>query len=206
MADRHRQRIRSVRPGQIDPRQQQLHHVLNLHLVGVADPDHRLLDRVWGVFRHRDTLLRDLERSRNLHEQGLVSDEDFEAVRRESEDAIQAAALAELELSRTLIRAPFAGVIVQRYLDVGAMVADGAKRAAARRILDSSTFTSAEEVAKREVGEELHRSSLACFFLGARRDTHALDLDQEEVDTQNERRDGRQDGDVPAVKARQRAA
>ena len=75
----------------------------------------------------RDTLLRDLERSRNLHEEGLVSDEDFESVRRQSQDAMQAAALAELELSRTMIRAPFAGVIVRRYLDVGATVADGSE-------------------------------------------------------------------------------
>ncbi|MCZ6745852.1 MAG: efflux RND transporter periplasmic adaptor subunit, partial [Acidobacteria bacterium] len=75
----------------------------------------------------RDTLLRDLERSRNLHEEGLVSDEDFEDVRRRSQDAMQGAALAELELSRTMIRAPFAGVIVRRYLDVGATVADGSE-------------------------------------------------------------------------------
>ena len=75
----------------------------------------------------RDTLVRDLERSRNLHQDGLVSDETFEAVRRQSEDAVQAAALAELELSRTIIRAPFAGVIVRRHLDVGATVADGSE-------------------------------------------------------------------------------
>jgi len=75
----------------------------------------------------RETLLRDLERSRNLHAEGLVSDEDFESVRRQSEDAGQAAALAELVLSRTIIRAPFAGVVVRRYLDVGATVADGSE-------------------------------------------------------------------------------
>ncbi|TDI45097.1 MAG: efflux RND transporter periplasmic adaptor subunit, partial [Acidobacteria bacterium] len=75
----------------------------------------------------RDTLIRDLERSRSLHEKGLVSDEDFEDVRRRFLDAEQAAALAELEFSRTMIRAPFAGVIVRRYLDVGATVADGSE-------------------------------------------------------------------------------
>lgn len=73
----------------------------------------------------RDTLLNDLERSRNLHRQGLVSDEDFEDVTRRADDAVQAAALAELELSRTIIRAPFAGVIVRRHLDVGTTVSDG---------------------------------------------------------------------------------
>jgi membrane fusion protein (multidrug efflux system) len=72
-----------------------------------------------------ETLQRDFERTRNLHGQGLVSDEEFETVRREAEDAEHAAALAELELSRTMIRAPFSGVIVTRHLDVGTTVNDG---------------------------------------------------------------------------------
>ncbi len=71
------------------------------------------------------TLRRDFERARTLHGEGLVSDEEFEAVRRQAEDADQAAALAELELSRTVIRAPFAGVVLRRHLDVGGTVRDG---------------------------------------------------------------------------------
>ena len=73
-----------------------------------------------------DTKQREYERARNLHSQGLVSDEEFETRRREAEDAQQAALLAELTLSRTVIRAPFGGLIVKRYLDPGATVSDGA--------------------------------------------------------------------------------
>ncbi len=72
----------------------------------------------------RDTRQRESERSRELHSQGMVSDEDFETRRRELEEAIHAAALADLNLSRTLIRAPFEGIILKRHLDVGATVAD----------------------------------------------------------------------------------
>ena len=72
-----------------------------------------------------DTLKRDLERSETLYQEGLLSDEAVEQVRRDAGDARQASALAELELSRTIITAPFDGVIVRRFLDVGATVADG---------------------------------------------------------------------------------
>jgi membrane fusion protein (multidrug efflux system) len=73
----------------------------------------------------RDTLMRDFERARRLHEDGLVSDEEFETNRREAEDAQHAAALAELELSRTIIKSPFSGIILTRHIDVGATVSDG---------------------------------------------------------------------------------
>jgi len=72
-----------------------------------------------------DNLRRDLARSETLYNEGLISDEAVEEVRREAADAEQASALADLELSRTIITAPFAGVIVLRYLDVGATVTDG---------------------------------------------------------------------------------
>ncbi|MDX1503531.1 MAG: efflux RND transporter periplasmic adaptor subunit [Thermoanaerobaculia bacterium] len=67
----------------------------------------------------------EFERIQRLHRQELVSDEQFETARRDAEDAANAAALAELELARTVIRAPFAGVILTRHLDPGATVADG---------------------------------------------------------------------------------
>lgn len=73
----------------------------------------------------RDTLARELERATRLHAQALLSDEEFEVTRREAADAGHAASLAELELSRTTIRAPFAGTIVTRHLDAGANVSDG---------------------------------------------------------------------------------
>ena len=73
----------------------------------------------------RDTQRREFERIGNLRDQDLVSEEQFETARREAEDAENAAALAELELSRTIIRAPFSGIVISRHLDVGATVADG---------------------------------------------------------------------------------
>jgi RND family efflux transporter MFP subunit len=41
------------------------------------------------------------------------------------EESKHESALADLELSRTIIRAPFSGIIVKRHLDVGATVNDG---------------------------------------------------------------------------------
>jgi membrane fusion protein (multidrug efflux system) len=68
---------------------------------------------------------REYERAEQLHSQGLLSEEAYETARREHREARQAAALAELNLSRTVIRAPFSGRILTRHLDVGATVVDG---------------------------------------------------------------------------------
>lgn len=73
----------------------------------------------------RDTRRRELARVEALHSQGLTSDEEYETRRREAEETRHAAALAELTLARTVIRAPFGGVVLRRHLDVGATVADG---------------------------------------------------------------------------------
>ncbi len=73
----------------------------------------------------RDTRVRELERVKELFDQKLVPEEEFEAKGREAEDAEQAMALAELELARTVIRSPFAGMLLHRHLDVGATVSDG---------------------------------------------------------------------------------
>jgi RND family efflux transporter MFP subunit len=73
----------------------------------------------------RDTKRREFQRAMELHGQGLMSDEEFETVRREAEETKQDAAMAELILSRTVIRAPFTGRILTRHLDVGATVTNG---------------------------------------------------------------------------------
>ncbi len=73
----------------------------------------------------RDIKRRELSRAKELHEKGLLSDADFERILREAREAEQAAALAALELSRTVIRAPFAGRILRRHLDEGSNVSDG---------------------------------------------------------------------------------
>ena len=72
-----------------------------------------------------DTLQAEFERTESLFEQELVSQDAFEKKRREVRDASQAAALARLELDRTVVGAPFAGVVLERHLDVGNTVADG---------------------------------------------------------------------------------
>ena len=68
---------------------------------------------------------RDFARISGLHERGLSSLDAFEASRTEAQDASHALELAELELYRTVIRAPIAGIVVTRHLDVGATVSDG---------------------------------------------------------------------------------
>ncbi len=68
---------------------------------------------------------REFERAEKLHAQQLLSDEAFETARRESVDSKHMADLAELLLSRTVIRATFAGRVLTRHLDVGATVSNG---------------------------------------------------------------------------------
>jgi len=72
-----------------------------------------------------ETKRRELERAETLHEQGLMSDEEYETTRREAVEALHIAELAELTLSRTVIRATFGGRVLTRHLDPGATVNDG---------------------------------------------------------------------------------
>jgi len=73
----------------------------------------------------RDNQRREFERAQRLHDQGLVSEEEFETTRREAEEARHTADLAELMLERTVIRASFSGTVLRRHLDVGGTVNDG---------------------------------------------------------------------------------
>ncbi|HXV74948.1 MAG TPA: efflux RND transporter periplasmic adaptor subunit [Candidatus Polarisedimenticolaceae bacterium] len=68
---------------------------------------------------------REYARAESLHAQGLLSEEEYETTRREAVELRHAAELAELNLSRTVIRATFAGQVLTRHLDPGATVADG---------------------------------------------------------------------------------
>jgi membrane fusion protein (multidrug efflux system) len=72
-----------------------------------------------------ETKRRELERAESLHAQDLMSEEAFETTRREAVEAEHTAALAELTLSRTVIRATFAGRVLTRHVDVGATINDG---------------------------------------------------------------------------------
>ncbi len=72
-----------------------------------------------------ETRHRELERAEKLHTQSLLSEEEYETTRREAVDSQHGADLAELTLSRTIIRATFTGRVLTRYIDVGATVSDG---------------------------------------------------------------------------------
>ena len=92
-------------------------------LAYLEDDEQRIeFDRATTV---RETLVREHDRARRLHEQDLMSEEEFETIRRGWEEAVHAADLAELLLSRTVIHAPFNGLILRRHLDVGATVSNG---------------------------------------------------------------------------------
>jgi membrane fusion protein (multidrug efflux system) len=72
-----------------------------------------------------DNQRREAERAETLHSQSLLSQEEYEVARREAVDSKHVAELAELTLSRTVIRATFSGQVLTRHLDVGATVGDG---------------------------------------------------------------------------------
>lgn len=92
-------------------------------LAHLEDDEQRIeLDRTRTAFEIEQ---REFQRARQLVDDELLSNEDFETARRELEEAKQALARAELEMTRTVIRAPFAGQILVRHLDVGATVQDG---------------------------------------------------------------------------------
>ncbi|MEW6744726.1 MAG: efflux RND transporter periplasmic adaptor subunit [Planctomycetota bacterium] len=78
----------------------------------------------------RATVIRELKqrafgRVDGLRADGMVSDNDYDNSVRELKEAEHAFSLALLAVQRTKITAPFAGTILERYLDVGATVADG---------------------------------------------------------------------------------
>lgn len=70
-----------------------------------------------------ETTKRALERMERLGTMRPLAE--LETAQRDFEEAKHRAALAELELSRTVIRAPFAGRVLKRYVDLGATVSDG---------------------------------------------------------------------------------
>lgn len=65
------------------------------------------------------------ERVQKMFAQDLVSAEEFEAVKSDLLAAESARELAELELSYTKVRSPFAGRIVRRFVDPGQTVSNG---------------------------------------------------------------------------------
>ena len=92
-----------------------------------------LLHIVDDEYRYRATMARvDLEkqqarlaRAEKIFGQGLSSAEDFDAIRTDKASAEAALELAKLELSYTLVRAPFAGHVVRRLVDQGQTASNG---------------------------------------------------------------------------------
>jgi membrane fusion protein, multidrug efflux system len=72
-----------------------------------------------------DMKLSEEARFEELHGEGAVSQNDLDAARQAAQAARNALATTELRLSRTVVRAPFAGVVARRHLDQGATVSDG---------------------------------------------------------------------------------
>lgn len=65
------------------------------------------------------------ERVKQMVEGDLVSAEEFEGARSDVQSAEAQKGLAELQLSYTRVKAPFAGRVVERLVDQGQMVTDG---------------------------------------------------------------------------------
>ncbi len=86
--------------------------------------------RLWAAARRRADIevrdaARDLKRWRELEKTGAVSASDYEAIQRRQEAAEIAREEAEVMLSQCEVRAPFAGVIVDRLVEVGDYANEG---------------------------------------------------------------------------------
>jgi len=70
-------------------------------------------------------LEKSIERSRLLKEQRALSDEEFDAQTAELSGALAQLRLAEWNLERSVLRAPFAGYVLDRHVEVGQVVGGG---------------------------------------------------------------------------------
>jgi len=76
---------------------------------------------------NRELARRDFERYERLHKEGAVSASSFEAARLKFADADADLVAARRRLDDTAIKAPFAGVVTSRLVEVGDLVQPGAK-------------------------------------------------------------------------------
>jgi len=93
-------------------------------VLAVLEDDEQKIEQDRTAFA-AETKEREFARAQKLHEQGLLSDEEYETTRRDTEEARQNAEMASLMFERTRIRASFGGRITKRYLDVGNTVSSG---------------------------------------------------------------------------------
>lgn len=76
---------------------------------------------------NRALALRDFERYERLHKEGAVPESSFEAMKLKLADADADLVAARRRLDDTAIKAPFAGVVTSRLVEVGDLVQPGAK-------------------------------------------------------------------------------
>ncbi len=67
-------------------------------------------------------LEKEYERLKHVHEKGILSAQEFEAMANRLEEARANVEIAQLNLSHTQVRAPFSGRLTRRYLDEGANI------------------------------------------------------------------------------------
>lgn len=90
----------------------------------------RIDDRLWEAARKRAAIEardaeRDLKRWKELEKSGAVSASDYEGIQRRKESAEIALEEAEVMAAQCAVRAPFAGVIVERGVEVGDYANEG---------------------------------------------------------------------------------
>jgi len=88
------------------------------------------------------------ERTRALHDENSVSGQEMLIAHTQSEQAAAQAEIARLRYQRAAISAPFAGVVAERYVELGEYVAPGSRVA---RVVDPFTLKLVGSVTDREV-------------------------------------------------------
>jgi RND family efflux transporter MFP subunit len=78
-----------------------------------------------GAEAQRRVAAADLQRMRNLFQEGAVSERDVEGAEAQLKAAEAGAAAAQKRLDESTVRAPFAGVVARRFLQAGDRTADG---------------------------------------------------------------------------------
>ncbi|MCO5171724.1 MAG: efflux RND transporter periplasmic adaptor subunit [Planctomycetes bacterium] len=92
-------------------------------LVRLEDDDQQIERRRALAVRAQEET--ELQRAQQLRAQKALSENELDTARKEYDEACHRLEVAELALKRTTIRAPFAGRVLRRHLDAGAMVSDG---------------------------------------------------------------------------------
>ena len=88
------------------------------------------------------------DRTRSLFEANSVSKQEMLRVFTELEQAREAARMARLRYERAAIKAPFDGVLVERYVEIGELVSPGQRVA---RVVDPFTLKMVTSVTERDV-------------------------------------------------------